>query len=410
MPAKVRGKLLATLFASVGVTRTGFLAAATVTALVAQETLGSATWAGLPGAVAVIGMALGTAPLSWFMARHGRRRGMVIGQVIAGVGALVAAVATDVAVFPLLVLALFVMGFGNAADRLARYAAADVSAPERRSSAIALIVWAGTIGSVAGPALLEPARGLAETLGFVGLAGPYVLAGAMYAVAGLVVFVFLRPDPLDLAPDERIERGEQPLPVRELLRPPLVRVALAALLTSQFVMVLIMTMTPIHIRAAGESLGAVGLVISAHTLGMFALSPVTGYLSDRFGRFPVIVAGLTMLAASGVIASTTGGADRLLLVVALFLLGLGWNFGYVAGSALVVEAVEPHRRLQIQGVADSMVWIFGAAAGLASGFLLAGGGYRLVSLVGSALVAVPVVVIVRERRRSGSVSVPLRRT
>ncbi len=410
MPSRVRGKLLAALFASVGVTRTGFLAAATVTALVAQKTLGSATWAGLPGAVAVIGMALGTAPLSWFMARHGRRRGMVIGQLIAGAGALAAAVATDVAVFPLLVLALFVMGFGNAADRLARYAAADVSAAERRSSAIALIVWAGTIGSVAGPALLEPSRGIAESLGFVGLAGPYVLAAGMYAAAGLVVFVFLRPDPLDLAPDERVERGEQPLPVRELLRPALVRVALAALLTSQFVMVLIMTMTPIHIRAAGESLAAVGLVISAHTLGMFALSPVTGFLSDRFGRFPVIVAGLAMLAASGIIASTTGGADRFALVVALFLLGLGWNFGYVAGSALVVEAVDPHRRLQIQGVADSMVWISGAAAGLASGFLLAGGGYRLVSLVGSALVAVPVAVIVRERRRSRSVSVPRRRT
>jgi len=410
VPSRVRGKLLAALFASVGVTRTGFLAAATVTALVAQKTLGSATWAGLPGAVAVIGMALGTAPLSWFMARHGRRRGMVIGQLIAGAGALAAAVATDVAVFPLLVLALFVMGFGNAADRLARYAAADVSAAERRSSAIALIVWAGTIGSVAGPALLEPSRGIAESLGFVGLAGPYVLAAGMYAAAGLVVFVFLRPDPLDLAPDERVERGEQPLPVRELLRPALVRVALAALLTSQFVMVLIMTMTPIHIRAAGESLAAVGLVISAHTLGMFALSPVTGFLSDRFGRFPVIVAGLAMLAASGIIASTTGGADRFALVVALFLLGLGWNFGYVAGSALVVEAVDPHRRLQIQGVADSMVWISGAAAGLASGFLLAGGGYRLVSLVGSALVAVPVAVIVRERRRSRSVSVPRRRT
>lgn len=396
---KTRRKLLGTLFASVGISRTGFLAAATVTALVAHDTLDSATWAGLPGAVAIIGVAVGTTPTSLFMARFGRRPGMVVGQTIAASGALLAAAAVGLTSFALLLVALFVLGFGNSADRLARYAAADVSEPNRRGSAIAFIVWAGTIGAVVGPALLEPSQAGAERLGLAGLVGPYLLAAGSFAVAGLVVYALLRPDPLTFAPDERLHVGTVGIPLSVPFAVPAVRIALVALVVGQVVMVLIMTMTPIHIRDAGQSLGAVGLVISAHTLGMFALSPLTGWLIDRLGRIPVIVAGQVLFIVSGIMAVFASGDDRALLVTALFLLGLGWNFGFVAGSALVVEGVAPAERLRMQGITDGFVWTSAAAASLFSGFVLAVGGYPAVGLVGAALAIIPLTVVVLQARQ-----------
>jgi MFS family permease len=323
---------------------------------------------------------------------------MVVGQTIAAAGALVAAAAVGLASFALLLVALFVLGFGNSADRLARYAAADVSQPDRRGSAIAFIVWAGTIGAVVGPALLEPSQRGAEWLGLAGLAGPYLLAAGSFAVAGLVVFALLRPDPLAFAADERRDVGVAGTPLSVLFAVPAVRIAIVALVVGQVVMVLIMTMTPIHIRDAGQSLGAVGLVISAHTLGMFALSPLTGWLIDRLGRIPVIVAGQALFIISGLMAVFASGDDRVLLVTALFLLGLGWNFGFVAGSALVVEGVAPANRLRMQGVTDGFVWTSAAAASLFSGFVLAAGGYPAVGLVGAAFAIIPLTVIVLQAR------------
>lgn len=323
---------------------------------------------------------------------------MVTGQAISVVGALVAAVAVHTSTFPLLVVGLFLFGVGNSSDRLARYAAADITPGERRGSAIALVVWAGTIGSVIGPALLEPAQRFGENVGVTGLAGPYLIATIALVVSGVVLATLLRPDPLEFAQDERPLEGAEPTPVQTLLRIPKVAFSIVALVIGQVVMVLIMTMTPIHIRSAGQSLGVVGLVISAHTLGMFALSPVTGWLADRLGRLRVVLVGEVLLLVAALTASLASGGDRLLLVGALFLLGLGWNFGFVAGSALVIEDVDPHARLRVQGVADAFVWMSGAVATLASGFLLDAGGYAELNLVGAALVLIPPLVLLRIRR------------
>lgn len=395
-----RRRLIAVLFAAVGLDRIGFLLAVTVATLAAEDMLGSALWAGLPAALGVTGMALATTPMSSFMGRHGRRPGMVLGQTLVVAGALTAAVAVNVGSFLLLIAAFVVFGIGNSADRLARYAAADVAAPERRGSAIALVVWAGTVGSVIGPALLEPTQELAESLAIAGLAGPYVVAGVAYTLAAVVIFLLLRPDPLSLVPDERPEPGSRPVPVLELLRIPKLVFAIVALVVGQVVMVLIMTMTPIHIRSAGQSLGIVGLVISAHTLGMFALSPLTGWLADRLGRLPVVLVGEGLLMVSAVMASFAAGDQRALLVASLFLLGLGWNFGFVAGSALVVEDVAPDVRLRAQGVADAFVWLSGAVATFGSGLILAVVGFRGLSLLGALLVLVPPALLIRLRRAS----------
>jgi MFS family permease len=387
--------LLGTLFAGSALTRTGLIAVLTVAALAAEDMLGSATLGGLPAATATIGIAAGTAPIAWLMARSGRRAGLRAGLGVAAVGALVAAAAVNINVFPLLVVGMFVFGAGIASERLARYAAADITPPSRQAFAISLVVWAGTIGSVLGPTLLEPAKGLAAWFGLEGLAGPFLVAAATSAVAAVVIDRLLRPDPLSFVTVHSADRSAAVR--RPHLTDPKVRVAIVALLIGQVVMVLIMTMTPVHVRRAGEELGVVGLVIAAHTLGMFAFSPLTGVLSDRFGRVAVIVAGQVLLVVSAVLASFADGDERLLLVVSLYLLGLGWNFGFVAASALLTENADAGDRVALQGAADFVVWTSAAVASLSSGALLEAGSYTVLSLIGASLVAVTAVVMFRHR-------------
>jgi MFS family permease len=391
----VRRKLLGVLFASSAITRTGLIAALTVAVLAAEDMLGSASLSGLPAAMTTIGIASGTPAIAWLMARSGRRAGLTVGLGVGAAGALLAGIAVNAGSFPLFVAGMFVFGSGLSAERLSRYAAADITPVARQAFAISLVVWAGTIGSVVGPILLAPARRVADAAGMEGLAGPLLLAAALTGVASLVNARFLRPDPLSFVAGD--EAGREVPSTRSHLDTPKVRAAVAALVIGQVVMVLIMTMTPVHVRRAGEELGIVGLVIAAHTLGMFAFSPLTGYLSDRLGRVRVILAGQAMLVVSALMASFAAGDDRILLVASLFLLGLGWNFGFVAASALLTEDADAGSRVSLQGLADSVVWTSAALAALSSGALLEAGSYSSLSLIGASMVAIPVVVFVRYR-------------
>ncbi len=393
----MRRRLLGVLFAGSALARTAFIAAITVTSLVAEDLLGAATLSGVPAAAATVGVALGTTPIAALMARRGRRPGIVAGLGVAAAGAGVAAAATVIRSFPLFVMGLLAFGFGNAGDRLARYAAADVAPPERRSFSISMVVWAGTIGSVLGPLLLEPTERLAEAWGVDGLAGAPLLAAALLCAGSVLAFFGLRPDPLSYGDEARGERPPRVGAVTPLLGDRRIRYAVVALIVGQVVMVLIMTMTPVQIRRAGEDLGIVGLVIGAHTFGMFAVSPLTGLLADRLGRIPVMLTGQAILVVAAMMASTSG-ADTAWLVVALFLLGLGWNLGFVAGSAYLTEGAPPHLAVRLQGFADTLVWTSGAAASLSSGILLEAAGYGALSLVGAALVAIPLVLLTRYGR------------
>lgn len=360
----------------------------------------SASLAGLPFAAATIGLAIGTAPVAALMARKGRRVGITSGLGLAAVGAAAATLAVAIPSFPLFVAALFIFGIGSAGDRLARYAAADISAPTRRSFAISIVVWAGTIGAVLGPVVLEPAEQAAEAISLEGLAGPPLLSATVLVAATLLVLAGLRPDPLTFASGDNLPRSQRG-PVGSMLATPRVRYAVAALVTGQVVMVLIMAMTPLHIRRAGEGLGIVGLVIGAHTFGMFAVSPLTGLLADRFGRLKVMLTGQVILVISAFMAASAGGADRGLLMFALFLLGFGWNLGYVAGSAYLTEGVPVGQRVPLEGLADTAVWSSAAAAGLTSGFLLEATDYTFLSVAAAAMVIVPVAMLVRYGRSLG---------
>lgn len=394
-PKPVARRLTATLFAGVAISRTGYIAAITVVTLVAKDMLGSATWAGLPGAVSVLGSALGSTRLSALMERHGRRPGIAGGYAMMALGGAGAATATAIGSFCVLIVAMAVFGFGASADNLGRYAAAEVHPPARRGTAIAFVVWAGTIGSVVGPSLLGPAEDLGTALGIEPLAGGFLLAviGALAAMA--VIQVLLRPDPLTFA-----DRGD-PLEPSTTGRVPMSHAALTALTAlaiGQVVMVVIMAMTPIHVRDHGHGLGTVGVIISAHTLGMFAVSPITGLLADRLGRVPVIVTGHLILAVSALLAAVADPAASGVLTVALFLLGLGWNFSFVGGSALLSDGLLPALRVRRQGQGDSVVWVGGAVASLASGFVLAASSYAVLCFVGAALTVVPLMVVTGGRR------------
>ncbi len=385
----------ATFFAGVAVANTGFIAAVTVTGLVAEEITGSASLSGIPGAVGTFGTALGAAAVSTMIARAGSRTGLSIGYVIASVGAALAMIATVTASFPLLLGGMLILGIGHSATQLSRYAAAELYDAHHRARAVGIIVWAGTVGSVVGPSLLEPSGRAAAAGNLPELSGAYGVATALFAAAALFYILFLRRSRPVTRGQATTEPPTERIAWTELIRLPNVQVALTAMIIGQFVMVLIMAMTPIHIRHIGLGLEAVGFVISAHTLGMFALSPLTGWLTDRLGSVRVIVAGVGLLAGSAVLAAAAPEDGRSQLAIALFLLGLGWNFGFVAGSALLTRGVPQKVRTELQGRADSLVWMAAALASVASGFVLDTAGYGTLNIAGALLALVPLAVIIR---------------
>lgn len=385
-PAK---RLSGTVFVSVAFGMIALYAAFTAAPLVAEDITGTRTWSGIPGAAAILGTAGGAATLSTLMSRRGRRPGLVAGWVVGVLGALIALAAVQAGSFPLLVVAMLVVGVGHGANQLARFAAADPYPVARRGTVLSFVVWAGTIGAVVGPNLLEPTGAMADRSGMVPLAGGYLTAAAAFAIAAAITTVALRPDPASLggasqtgSSDHRAGWGRTTL------------VAVAALVAAQFVMLLIMTMTPVHIRGHEHGLAAVGVVMSIHFGAMFALAPLAGKASDRFGALRVGLVGLLLVAVSGIMAATAPTTSMTLLAGALLLLGLGWSAAFVASSALLARA-----GVTVQGRADAVGWAFAALASVTSGMLIASIGYATMCLVGVAISGLAAAVVFREIRR-----------
>jgi len=396
-----RKRARATLVTGVALGSTGHIAAVTVATLVAQDLLGSSTLAGAPGATVVLGAALGAVLLSALMAQRGRRLGLSLGYAVGVGGALLATLAVLSRSFPLLLLGTLFIGFGNSSNQLSRYAAADMAPAAKRASAIGLVVWASTVGSVIGPWLVPIAGALAMQAGLPMLAGPYLVPVVFVGTAAVASFVFLRPDPYDLADVDSISNVDVVVskdPVVEILRRPGVGAAIVALIAGQFVMTLIMTMTPLHMTQHGHDLGAVGLVLSGHTLGMFALSPLSGRLTERWGSVRTILLGSAVLGVSAVMAAVAPPDGGALLLIALFLLGYGWNLGFVAGSTMLSERLEIHERTRIQGAADALIWSAAAAASLGSGIVMAMAGYTALAILGMGAVVVMAAVMRNYRR------------
>ena len=395
--AATRRRLQTSLVLGVGLGSTGYIAAITIATIVAKELSGGSSFAGLPGATIVLGSAAASQLLSRFMVLYGRRAGLVLGYGIGAAGALGAGVAVVLASFPLFIAATAAMGCANAANQLSRYTAADMYPESGRASAIGVVVWGSTLGSIVGPNLITLSGNIAEGFNLPRLAGVYGVPVLFVTAAALLTLFTLRPAPESLAPQRARVAGRISASLGEMLARPRIFAAVIALIAGQVVMVLVMTMTPLHMSDHGHGLAAVGLVISGHTFGMFAFSPISGWLAGRYGTPAIIAAGLGLSAFSSVLAAVAPPDGGTILFIALFLLGVGWNFGFVAGSALLTEGLDGAERTTLQGATDAMIWSSAAAAALGSGIVVAAASYTALGLLGAALIVFPALAMLRGR-------------
>ncbi|TKV60476.1 MFS transporter [Nakamurella flava] len=405
--ARIQRRTLWIVVASQILGGAGLAAGVTVGALLAEQVLGSDGLAGLPSALFTLGSAATAYLVGRLSQRRSRRIGLATGFAVGGLGAVGTVVGAVLESVPLLLISLFVYGAGTATNLQARYAATDLAVPARRATAISVALVSTTLGAVAGPNLVEPLGELAAAFGIPALAGPFLLGAVAYLAAGLVLFTLLRPDPLLLA--RSLEPADRPAGgIADTIPRPGVGAAVGAtvMVLTQVSMVAIMTMTPVYMRDHHHGLGEIGLVISLHIAAMFLPSPVTGVLVDRLGRTPMAVTAGVVLLLAGVVGAVAPGDSLGLLVLSLVLLGLGWNIGLIAGTALVVDATVPANRARTQGSIDVLIALSGAGAGVASGVVMAGGGFATLALAGGALslLLVPVVFWSRRSGPAGTVT------
>jgi MFS family permease len=426
-------------------------ATVSIGSLLAVDLSGSSVWAGSVATVMTLGAALAALPLASLADRRGRRTGQVTGLAAALAGAVLIVLSVVSGAFILLVLGAAGIGVGAAASLQARFAAVDLADEQHRGRALSTVVWAVTVGAVAGPNIIQPGAVVGQALGLPPIAGPFVISGAGLLLACALLFAGLRPDPLLLArelaasqegSDERDASAlgtvqahtdqpnpGQPLAVRPKPAGSLIRglraarqskaavLALAAVVGAHAVMVGVMSMTPLHLQelvagpgashaghtAAGNVLVIIGFTISLHIAGMFALSPVFGWLTDKAGRTETIILGFSLLMAAVAVAGF-GQRSTTAVAVGLVLLGLGWSAATISGSTLLAESVRQEERVVVQGVSDMLMGLAGAVGGAFSGLILSGTGYlglnMAAAVVGAAVLAAAVATLLSRRGAS----------
>ncbi len=392
-------KITTTLFVAQSLGSAGFIAVATVSSIVGAALSGNPTLAGLPSAVYLLGSALAALLLGLMMDRVGRRGGMTLGLLSGILGAGLAVWAILVGSFPLFLAGMGALGVAQAALQLGRFAAAEANPPDQRGRAISNVVIGGAVGAVLGPLLVGPTGRLAERIGLDELAGPFGIALLLLVVAVLVVFTRLRPDPRELGseiarlyPTPAIDENHR-RPLAVIFRRPEPLLALTAMVFAQVVMVMLMVITSLHMRQHQHELADISLVISSHTFGMYAFSVISGRLADRWGRGQVILAGAATLILACLTAPLSPAV--LPLAVALFLLGLGWNFCYVGGSSLLADQLLPAERARTQGFNDLLIGLASATGGLSSGVVFSAVGYGLMGGISAVVAVIPAVLTLR---------------
>jgi MFS family permease len=383
------------IFAGVVVATCGAFAAVTMAPVVAFETTGSAFLAGLPTAALLAGAGVGAPRVSALISRHGHQAAFTAVYLLGALACLVAVVAVVTGSFALLMVGVAAIGMGHAANQLARYAAAELHAEARRPSVIGWMVWAQAIGAVLGPLSLVPAGRVAAALTLPVEAGGFLVGVVLFTVAAgsHVLAPRFRParQHAGVGTDLAAEPAAQPWAL------PSVQVAIAAMVTCLAVMLLVMTVTPVHVHGAGRGVGSVGAIMSAHTFGMFALAPVAGWLTARLGSVRVILVGLATLLLSALAGAIAPATAHLLLGAALFALGFGWCLGFVAASTLLSQGLDATVRVHVQGRVEALTWITGAGAAVGSGLLLGLVGFAGLNLLAGALLVLPLAVIVLHR-------------
>lgn len=376
-------------------------AAVTVGAFVIQDILGQQTpWGGLSSATFTMGSAFMSQVLARVMSRSGRRVGLQYGYSLAIAGGLIAGFGVNNKSLLFFVVGLFFYGSGQASNLLSRYAAMDLAAPDQRSQAMSYILFGSTFGAVFGPVLIKPAEQIGvDVFGWSVYTGPWIASSCFFVLALLNVAVRLRPDPLEVSGGLRSQQGVAVVTpnlgaaLQIILNIRNARVALLAMVISQVTMVAVMTMTPVHLKLHGnESVSP--YIISLHIAGMYAFSPLVGKFADRYGKILSISIGSVLLVAATVMAALAGEAATLLWP-SLWLLGLGWSFGLIGGSSLLVESVPDQSRVTVQGAADLMMSFCGGMAGFSSGFIRKAFGFHMLSNLGTILALALFIVGVR---------------
>jgi MFS family permease len=406
----VQRRTLSTLVASQALGGLGMSIGIAVAALLAEDLSGSERLAGLAQTMQVVGAAGASLLLARTMGRRGRRVGLSRGYLLGAAGALLCVLAGVVGSFALLLCGTTLLGATTAANNQSRYAATDLARPERRGRALSLVVWATTVGAVAGPNLTGAAGRAGSGLGLPALTGPFLLGSLGMFAAALVVTVRLRPDPLLVAREAAVARGTAaprgpawPRVVAAVRTRPGVAAGAAALALAHAVMVSVMVMTPLHMHHGGAALDVIGVVISVHVLGMFAFAPVVGWAVDRSGRPAVLGAGAVVLLAALGLAGTAPAGASYRIGVGLFLLGLGWSMVTVAASTLLSESAPFEARTDVQGAADLVMNLTAAAAAGLAGVVVATWGYPALAILGVLLVS-GIVTAAEYARRAGNPS------
>ncbi|MBM7081694.1 MFS transporter [Micromonospora humidisoli] len=411
--APIQRRTLRLLVATQTIGGVGVAIGISVGALLAARVAGTAV-AGLAQSCGVVGAALLAVPVTRIMNGHGRRPGLVVAYLTGAVGALLVVLATVTGGVPLLFLGMLLFGGGTAANLQARYTAVDLAEPARRGRQLSLVVWATTIGSVAAPNFAALADRVTHAWGLPSLAGPFAFSAAAFGLAAVVLLLLLRPDPLLTA--RRLAAAEAGTPPgaaapapggrragmraawRVVRGRPAARLGIAAVAVGHLVMVAVMAMTPVRLgesHSDADVLRVVGIVLSVHIAGMYAFSPVVGWLTDRWGRRAVILVGVGTLLSACAVAGTAGHHTPR-LSVGLALLGLGWSATMVAGSTLLSEAVPSRVRPSVQGLSDLTMGLAGAGAAAASGFVMRVAGYPTLTLL-AAIAVVPLLALALRR-------------
>lgn len=378
----------------------GMGAAFSLGSLLTASVGGSPAFAGLSATMSTLGTALFAIPLARLAGRVGRRYALATGGAIGLVGAIMVIVSASLNNLPMLLASMLTLGAGGAVNLQTRFAAADLAKPESRARDLSLVVWATTIGIVAGPNLVGPGDLLGEKLGLPALTGAFALAAIAQLLSAILFLTALRPDPLLTARHRAAAEGGIQIPPKRgfgaalgiLAATPAAAVAVFSLAMSHATMVAVMAMTPVHLALHGVIIPLIGLTISLHTAGMYAFSPVFGWLADRIGRTPVILIGQAILLSS-LLVNFSAPDSVPAVTVALVLLGLGWSAATVASSALLTESVAPQDRTTVQGFSDTVMSLAGAGGGALAGLVLAAVGYGLLNVWVITLVVFVVIAV-----------------
>lgn len=388
---RIAKKITTVLFFSQSLSSAAFIAAFTVNALIGVDLSGQKAMAGVPGGLVVAGMALGSMIWGFTMERIGRRKSIALGQTIGVIGSVIAVAAVVDRSFSLFLFGLVLVGMARSAVDLGRFVAAEVHLPAKRGRAISNVVLGSTVGAIFGPLLVAPMGHVATRAGFPDLAGAYIAGAAVLVMASILVFAGLRPEPRDigreLAGTLPGSVPQEPRSLSELVRNPGVIVAMITMAFAQMVMVIPMSITSVHMKDHHHALSAISFVISAHTFGMFAFSTISGRMTDRWGRARVIILGAVVLILSCLMAAPS--INLMPLVVSLFLVGLGWNFAYVAGSTLLADQLSPKERSKTQGFNDFLLNLSSGVSQIGSGMIYAVGGYGIMAFTSAAMAVVP---------------------